>query len=102
MRHLLMDPAFPDIVGEWAEEQAPVKSDRWNSANDNDDGEEEFARSLRWLRAPRSRRRGYGDDSSGVWANFSGIAVISASRRADYNLRQTLDRTVYLEAGFRT
>jgi len=43
MRHLLMDPAFPDIVGEWAEEQAPVKSDRWNSANDNDDGEEEFA-----------------------------------------------------------
>jgi len=30
MRHLLMDPAFPDIVGEWAVETAG------RPANDND------------------------------------------------------------------
>lgn len=34
MRHLLMDPAFPDIVGEWAEREA--KDDRQGAwANDN-------------------------------------------------------------------
>ena len=38
MRHLLMDPAFPDIVGEWARCEALGKC---GPANDNDGGEEE-------------------------------------------------------------
>ena len=37
MRHLLMDPAFPDVVREWASE--PPKDDiRKHVANDNDGG----------------------------------------------------------------
>ena len=32
-----MDPAFPDIVGEWAEEQAREDAGRSDCANDNDD-----------------------------------------------------------------
>ena len=35
MRHLLMDPAFPDIVGEWAEQEAREETRRNASANDN-------------------------------------------------------------------
>ena len=27
MRHLLMDPAFPDLVGEWADEQSDAQID---------------------------------------------------------------------------
>jgi hypothetical protein len=34
MRHLLMDPAFPDIVGEWAERQLAPSPEP--CANDND------------------------------------------------------------------
>ena len=32
MRHLLMDPKFPDIVGEWAAEEARIAL---TGANDN-------------------------------------------------------------------
>jgi hypothetical protein len=35
MRHLLMDPAFPDIVGEWAAEEAKEQAGCCASANDN-------------------------------------------------------------------
>lgn len=35
MRHLLMDPAFPDIVGEWAAQEAQHEASRVASANDN-------------------------------------------------------------------
>jgi uncharacterized protein (DUF2345 family) len=35
MRHLLMDPAFPDIVGEWAEKEARDQARRSDGANDN-------------------------------------------------------------------
>jgi hypothetical protein len=34
MRRLLMDPAFPDLVGEWAEQQAQ-EGESGASANDN-------------------------------------------------------------------
>jgi hypothetical protein len=34
MRHLLMDPAFPDIVGEWAREEAKRRVPA--SSNDNE------------------------------------------------------------------
>jgi hypothetical protein len=34
MRHLLMDPAFPDIVGEWAREEAERQVPA--SSNDNE------------------------------------------------------------------
>jgi len=37
MKHLLMDPAFPDIVGGWAERQI---ADRDHSACANDNGDE--------------------------------------------------------------
>jgi hypothetical protein len=42
MKHLLMDPAFPDIVGEWAagESQAQAAS---GCANDNDGELEELS-----------------------------------------------------------
>ena len=33
MKHLLMDPHFPDMVGEWAESQA--QTDAATCANDN-------------------------------------------------------------------
>ncbi len=36
MRHLLMDPAFPDIVGEWAQETQEEAQQSF-SANDNHD-----------------------------------------------------------------
>ena len=29
MKHLLMDPAFPDIVGDWAHEQIDHKARVW-------------------------------------------------------------------------
>jgi hypothetical protein len=40
MRHLFADPAFPDIVGEWAEEECR-KADPSGYANDNDGKKEE-------------------------------------------------------------
>jgi len=44
MRNLFADPAFPDIVGEWAEEEIR-KSDPSRYANDND-GKKEKEESL--------------------------------------------------------
>jgi hypothetical protein len=41
MRHLLMDPAFPDIVGEWAEQEARANPFGRQSTNDNDEGEKD-------------------------------------------------------------
>jgi hypothetical protein len=38
MRHLLMDPSFPDIVGEWARCEA---LDAGGPANDNASGDRE-------------------------------------------------------------
>lgn len=38
MRHLLMDPAFPDIVGEWAADEAAAALT--GPANDNGHGGE--------------------------------------------------------------
>ena len=35
MRHLLNDPAFPDIVGEWAAEKAAREAPERPCANDN-------------------------------------------------------------------
>ena len=35
MRHLLMDPAFPDIVGEWAIEAIEEEPAPFDHANDN-------------------------------------------------------------------
>ena len=43
MRHLLMDPAFPDIVGEWAEQEARVEAGKVASANDNHDEADELS-----------------------------------------------------------
>ena len=37
MKHLLMDPAFPDIVGEWAAAEAAALT----GANDNGDAADE-------------------------------------------------------------
>jgi len=31
-----MDPAFPDIVGEWAEQEARAEAEPADCANDND------------------------------------------------------------------
>ena len=42
MKPLLMNPAFPDIVGEWAAEEAGSES----CANDNDGGRDEEADAL--------------------------------------------------------
>ena len=36
MRHLFPDPAFPDIVGEWAEHEARAEAEPSDCANDND------------------------------------------------------------------
>jgi hypothetical protein len=35
MRHVLSTPAFPDIVGEWAEEEARKEAEKSPGANDN-------------------------------------------------------------------
>jgi hypothetical protein len=35
MRHLLMDPSFPDIVGEWAIETIEEAASPFDHANDN-------------------------------------------------------------------
>ena len=43
MRHLLMDPAFPDIVAEWAEEEARARYEPAEWANDNELKPEELA-----------------------------------------------------------
>ena len=37
MKHLLSDPAFPDIVGEWATEEAGKEATPASCANDNHD-----------------------------------------------------------------
>ena len=37
MKHLLSDPAFPDIVGEWAAEEARKEAPSCSCANDNYD-----------------------------------------------------------------
>ena len=47
MRHLLMDPAFPDIVGEWAQrvcglECGPANDNRSDEDEDGDDFAEAF------------------------------------------------------------
>ena len=36
MRHVLMDPAFPDIVAEWAEEETRAQYEPSEWANDNE------------------------------------------------------------------
>ena len=36
MKHSLMDPAFPDIVGEWAAEEAGIEAALSSCANDNE------------------------------------------------------------------
>ena len=38
MRNLLMDPAFPDIVGEWAREESRAAAGRSGCVNDNEAG----------------------------------------------------------------
>ena len=37
MRHLLMDPAFPDIVDQWAAQQKEIGSKACNCINGNGD-----------------------------------------------------------------
>jgi hypothetical protein len=39
MRHLLMNPNFPDIVSEWAEELNPEELDERNGEPEADQGE---------------------------------------------------------------
>jgi len=39
MMHLLMDPAFPDIVGEWAAQEAEAASPSNAGANDNEEAD---------------------------------------------------------------
>ena len=39
MKHMLMDPAFPDIVGEWAKGENCRETSCGNGANDNDQAE---------------------------------------------------------------
>ena len=43
MRHLLQDPAFPDIVAEWAEEEVPARYEPGEWANDNEMTVEQLA-----------------------------------------------------------
>lgn len=43
MRHLLQDPAFPDIVAEWAEEEVPAQYEPGEWANDNEMTVEQLA-----------------------------------------------------------
>ena len=38
MKHLLMDPAFPDLVGAWAEDQAAPPADNDNRERREADG----------------------------------------------------------------
>jgi len=42
MRHVLQHPAFPDIVAEWAEEEAHAQYDPTEWANDNEIKPEEL------------------------------------------------------------
>lgn len=37
MKHMLMDPAFPDIVGEWAARGLQPDTQGCDHTNDNDD-----------------------------------------------------------------
>ena len=41
MRHLLMDPAYPDIVGEWARQETCGGTARCNWPHDNDNDQAE-------------------------------------------------------------
>ena len=41
-RHLLMYPAFPDIVGEWAEQEARAELNPGECANDNHTGHDDL------------------------------------------------------------
>jgi hypothetical protein len=43
MKHLLMDPAFPDIVGEWASSEAKANAATNGWANDNDSKYEDLS-----------------------------------------------------------
>ena len=43
MRHLLMDPVFPDIVGEWAKEETCRQTPGCTSPHDNDNDAERDA-----------------------------------------------------------
>jgi hypothetical protein len=43
MRHLLMDPAFPDIVGEWARQESCGQSADCANDNEHDDEAERDA-----------------------------------------------------------
>jgi hypothetical protein len=40
---MLMDPAFPDIVGEWAEETARADAKPTSGANDNESNKDELS-----------------------------------------------------------
>jgi hypothetical protein len=40
MKHLLMNPAFPDLVGQWAAEIERAETERTDGANDNDEDED--------------------------------------------------------------
>ena len=42
-RPLLMDPAFPDIVGEWAEHEARAEAKPGECANDNETEHDELS-----------------------------------------------------------
>ena len=42
-RPLLMDPAFPDIVGEWAEHEARAEAQSGECANDNQTEHDELS-----------------------------------------------------------
>jgi len=39
MKHSLMNPSFPDIVGEWAAEEAGIEAALSSCANDNESDE---------------------------------------------------------------
>jgi hypothetical protein len=49
MKHLLTDPSFPDVVGEWAEREARER--RSGCANDNDGEGDELSDPFFWLAA---------------------------------------------------
>ena len=46
MRHLLSDPFFPDIIGEWAAQRTPSTPGLKGGANDNHSEREQTAEML--------------------------------------------------------
>ena len=48
MRHLLMDPAFPDIVGQWAAQQGENKARGCVNGNGDEGREDLLPRSWRF------------------------------------------------------